>query len=125
MLSGLNLIAESDGSLAGLLSLAVEKGSLAVVLLSVYPDYQGRGVGTALLDAAEKAAAGRGLPFLRAAVTNDDIPQLYFYQRHGFVIDEIVVGAVVDQLGAVVAGFSGLPVRDEIHLLRSVRDGEG
>ena len=120
VLSGVNVVAESDGNLAGLLSLAVEGGGLAIVLLSVYPDFQGQGVGRALLAEADSIAAARRLPCLRAAVSNDDIPQLYFYQRHGFHIEEIAVGAVADQLGSAVAGFSGIPVRDEIRLRRAV-----
>lgn len=124
VLSGVNLIAEADGALVGLLSLAVEGGALAIVLLSVYPDYQGHGVGRSLLEAADAVAVERKLPHVRAAVSNDDIPQLYFYQRHGFMIDEIAVGAVADQLGSVVAGFSGIPVRDEIRLRRAVCPAE-
>ena len=42
--------------------------------------------------AADSIPAPRGLSFLRVAVTNDDIPQLYFYQRHGFAIYEVGVG---------------------------------
>ena len=120
VLQGLNLIAEADGTFAGLLSLAVHRGELAIVLLSVYPDFQGQGVGSALLAAADTKAVDKGLPYLGVGVSNDDIPQLYFYQRHGFVIDAIAVGAVADQLGSVVAGFSGIPVRDEIRLRRAV-----
>ena len=120
VLSGVNLIAESDGTFAGLLSLVVDRGALAVVLLSVYPDFQGHGVGGALLARADEVARERRLPYLHVAVGNDDIPQLYFYQRHGFVIEEIAVGALADQLGSVVAGFSGIPVRDEIRLRRAV-----
>jgi ribosomal protein S18 acetylase RimI-like enzyme len=120
VLSGVNLIAESDGTFAGLLSLVVDGGALAIVLLSVYPDFQGHGVGGALLAQADEVARERNLPYLRVAVGNDDIPQLYFYQRHGFLIEEIVVGALADQLGSAVAGFSGIPVRDEIRLCRAV-----
>jgi ribosomal protein S18 acetylase RimI-like enzyme len=120
VISGVNLIAESDGTFAGLLSLAVAGGALAIVLLSVYPDFQGRGVGGALLAQADEVARARRLPYLRAAVGNDDVPQLYFYQRHGFIIEQIAVGALADQLGSAVAGFSGIPVRDEIRLRRAV-----
>ncbi len=120
VLSGLNLIAEANGTFAGLLSLAVHRGELAIVLLSVYPDFQGRGVGSALLSAADAIAAERRLPSLSVGVSNDDIPLLYFYQRHGFVIDDIALGAVADQLGSVVSGFSGIPVRDEIRLKRAL-----
>jgi len=120
VLSGVNLIAEADGKLAGLLSLAIDRGELAVVLLSVYPDFQGKRVGSSLLTAADQFAAKRGLAFMRVAITNDDIPQLYFYQRHGFSIYETAVGEVADRFGAATPGFSGIPVRDEIRLRRAV-----
>ncbi len=120
VLSGVNLLAVSDGALAGLLSLAIDQGEASVVLLSVYPDFQGKGVGGALLKAAYAFAEKRGLSFLRAAVTNDDIPQVYFYQRQGFAIYEVAVGEVADRFGGATPGFSGIPVRDEIRLRRPV-----
>lgn len=120
VLSGVNLIAEADGELAGLLSLAIRNGEANVVLLSVYPDHQGRGAGSSLLAAADALAAERGLSFMRAATTNDDLPLLYFYQRHGFAIYEVAVGEVADRFGSATPGFSAIPVRDEIRLRRAV-----
>ncbi len=121
VLAGVNLIAEvGDGRLAGLMSLAVRRGEIVVVLLSVYPEFQGKGVGAALVRAAMQMARERGLPFIRSAVSNDDIALLYFYQRHGFVIDEIAIGLIADAAGSAVAGFSGIPSRDEIRLRRPV-----
>jgi ribosomal protein S18 acetylase RimI-like enzyme len=120
VMDGSNFVAEADGELAGLLSTAVIGGELAIVMLSVYPRYQGRNVGTALLDAADTYAAGRGLSAVRAAVTNDDIPLLSFYQRHGFAIYDVAVGEVADRLGSAVPGFSAIPMRDEIRLRRPV-----
>jgi GNAT superfamily N-acetyltransferase len=120
VLAGVNLVAIAADELVGLLSLAIVHGEVTIVLLSVYPDYQGKGVATALLAAADKLAAERGLSFLRAALTNDDIPQLYFYQRHGFAIYEVGVGEVADRFGSASAGFSGIPVRDELRLRRAV-----
>jgi len=118
--AGVNFLAEVDGALIGLLALAIDRGELAVVLLSVYPDFQGKRVGSSLLTAADEFAAKRGLSFMRVAVTNDDIPQLYFYQRHGFSIYEAAVGEVADRFGSATPGFSGIPVRDEIRLRRAV-----
>jgi GNAT superfamily N-acetyltransferase len=120
VLAGVNLIAERDGELVGLLSLAICNGEATIVLLSVYPDYQGKGVATDLLTAADQLASKRSLSFMRAAVTNDDIPQLYFYQRHGFAIYEVAVGEVADKFGSASAGFSAIPVRDELRLRRAV-----
>jgi len=115
-----NLIADHDGELVGLLSIVVRDGEAAIVFMSVYPEYQGTGVGSALLKAADDLAAARGLQFLRAATTNDDIPLLYFYQRHGFIISDIGIGEVVDRFGSATPGFSLIPVRDEIRLRRAV-----
>lgn len=120
VLAGANLVAVAQGDVVGLLSLAIVAGEATIVLLSVYPDYQGKGVATDLLQAADALAAKRGLSFLRAAVTNDDIPQLYFYQRHGFAIYDVGVGEIADRFGSASPGYSAIPVRDELRLRRAV-----
>lgn len=118
VLAGENLVAEFDGALAGLISLSIDGGEQAIVMLSVYPQYQGAGIGGALVREAVARAAGAGLPFIKVATTNDDVPSLYFYQRLGFVIYEIDCGTVVDHHGEVLSGFAGIPIRDEIRLRR-------
>lgn len=115
-----NLVAVSEGRFAGLISLAVDGGDLAIVLLSVYPGFQGHGVGRALVGAAVKVAADRGLPGVKVAISNDDVPSFSFYQRHGFVIDAVAKGLLADRYGSAEPGFSGILVRDEIRLRRSV-----
>lgn len=115
-----NLVAVAEGRFAGVVSLAVDGGDLAIVLLSVYPGFQGSGVGRALLDAAADRARELGLPALKAAISNDDVPSFSFYQRHGFVIDQIAKGLLADKYGSAEPGFSGIRVRDEIRLRRSV-----
>jgi ribosomal protein S18 acetylase RimI-like enzyme len=120
VLEGKNMIADTGDGLAGLMSLAFHQGNLLILFLSVYPDFQGKGLGTALLKGAVAFARDKGLPFIRVAVSNDDVPLLYFYQRHGFVIEGIDVGRLVDASETAVAGFSGIPSRDEIHLIRPV-----
>lgn len=122
VLKGVNLIAEADDRLAGLLSLAVDRGELVIVLLSVYPEFQGNGVGASLLHAAVGYARDHGIQIIRVAVSNDDIPLLYFYQRHNFAIYDIAVGRLVDESGSAVAGFSGIPSRDEVRLRCPVCD---
>jgi ribosomal protein S18 acetylase RimI-like enzyme len=89
-------------------------------MYSVYPQYQGRGIGSALLKAAYRRAVEKSLPALKAAVSNDDLPLLYFYQRHGFSLAEIANGLLADKLGYAGVGFAGIPIRDEIRLRRPV-----
>lgn len=115
-----NLVATADGTFVGVVSLAADAGELAIVLLSVYPGFQGHGVGRALIDAAAERAGERGLPGLKAAISNDDVPSFSFYQRHGFVIDSVAKGLLADRYGSAEPGFSMIPVRDEIRLRRSV-----
>lgn len=120
VLSCANLMADVGGELAGLVSTAVDGGELAVVAFSVYPEYQGRAIGSALLEAAAVQAAAKGLPSVKAAVSNDDIPTLYFLQRHGYSVTDVAIGVLADRLGYAGCGFAGIPMRDEIRLRRSV-----
>jgi len=115
-----NLVAVEGDDLLGLISCTVHGGELAVVMYSVYPHNQGRGVGSALLEAAAVMAASRSLTSMKAAVSNDDLPLLYFYQRHAFSIAEIATGLLADKLGYAGVGFAGIPIRDEIRLRRPV-----
>jgi len=119
VLDAVNLMAEENGELVGLLSIVIRSGEATIIFMSVYPEYQGTGVGSALLKAADELCAKRNLQFLRVATTNDDIPLLYFYQRHGFTIYEVCVGEVADKFGSATPGFSGIPVRDEVRMRRS------
>lgn len=119
VVDGINLIAEAEGDLIGLMSTAIFGGEVSVVLTSVYPEYQGTGVGAALIDAANQIAVERNLSSIRVAVTNDDIPLLYFYQRHGFAIYDVAIGEAADRFGSASPGFSTIPVRDEIRLRRN------
>jgi GNAT superfamily N-acetyltransferase len=115
-----NLLAEMNGELAGMIALAVHGGDLAIVLLSVYPERQGGGLGSVLLDAAVARASERRLPGAKVAVTNDDIASLYFYQRHGFVLYDTALGSVADRYGSSPAGFAGIPMRDELRFRRPI-----
>ena len=122
VLAAQNLIAVVDDKLVGLISLALDRGDLTIVLLSVYPEYQGSGVGAALVEAAIAQAQNKRLTTVKVATTNDDIPALYFYQRRGFVIFDVASGALVEHHGSAVPGFADIPVRDEIRLRRPVCD---
>ena len=90
--------------------------AIVLVMLNVLPDYQGRGGGRSLLDAVREEAQQRGLARVLVATTNDDLPALALYQRYGFRITEIVTGRVAEDHSAMLTGFAGIPVRDEVRL---------
>jgi ribosomal protein S18 acetylase RimI-like enzyme len=109
-------VAEVEGELAGFLSYSVENERMNLVMLNVLPEYQGRGVGRALLEAAVELARGDGLERVVVATSNDDLPALGLYQRRGFVISEVVPGRILEHHGGEEVGFAGIPIRDEIRL---------
>ena len=86
-----------------------------------------RGTGTALLNALRGEVADCARIWL--VTTNDNLEALRFYQRRGFVLSGLRLGAVDDsrrrlkpQISAI--GSFGIPLRDELELeLRLRRSG--
>ncbi len=122
LLSAPALLAMADDEVAGVLSYVMEtdEDRLNVVMLNVHAKYHGRHAARSLLVAAEEIARTHDVSRLVVATSNDDLPALYLYQRCGFVLTEIVPCAILRHHGHVEAGFAGIPVRDEIHLERTV-----
>ena len=88
----IELVAEVDGTIVGLLDLECETPALAdrpgaggmIWHLAVHPDHQRRGIASALLEEAERRARARGLERLEAW-TRDDAHVQRWYETHGFV----------------------------------------
>jgi N-acetylglutamate synthase-like GNAT family acetyltransferase len=111
------LVAEMNGELAGALGYRLREDALQIVALATEAEWQRSGVGGHLVLQAEALARRLGLGKTVFCATNDNLPALYFYQRCGYVISEVVVGSLV----AIVppgapSGFAGIPPRDEIRL---------
>jgi ribosomal protein S18 acetylase RimI-like enzyme len=110
-------VVETDDDVVGCLVYAVEGEMMTVVMmLNVLPAHQGIGVGSRLLQAAIAEARSRGLAAIRVATTNDDLPALALYQKQGFRLTGLLPGLVAHHHGEELAGFSGIPIRDEIQL---------
>jgi len=85
------LIAEEDGERAGFLLLLFDvpdevtlTEQAFVASMAVEPASQHRGVGKALLDAAEGQAAARGLRYVSLMVTEENAPARALYARAGY-----------------------------------------
>jgi ribosomal protein S18 acetylase RimI-like enzyme len=110
------LVAELNGERAGLLTFAEEPERVEIVSLEAAIRY--RGVGKALIEAIVEQARGRRLWLV---TTNDNLDALRFYQRRGFRIVEVRVGAVDEARRMLkptipAVGNFGIPIRDEIVL---------
>jgi len=91
MQSHVIFIAEDGGERAGfllLLDMLPDEVSMApqafVAYMAVEPARQRRGIGRALLNAAEQAARERGLPAIAMMVTEGNIPALELYSSSGY-----------------------------------------
>jgi len=112
----------ADGAVAGVLTYLVDAD--VCELVSIDSVAQGKGVGTALLEAACEAAAAAGCRRVRLITTNDNLDALRFYQRRGFALTELRPEAV-DQSRRMkpqipLVGAYGIPIRDELVLVREL-----
>jgi GNAT superfamily N-acetyltransferase len=117
------LIAQAPGEpAAGLLTYEVRGAVLEIVTLNAVP--RRTGIGTALIEEAVAEAARRGCREVRLTTTNDNIAALRFYQRRGFRLVELRPGAVTRARRAKpeipMTGEHGIPLRDELDLIRSI-----
>ena len=58
-----------------------------IAYMAVEPEYHRRGVGTALLHAAETESRRRGLPYIALMVTEDNHAARALYERCGYVTE--------------------------------------
>jgi len=114
------LIANTNSHVAGVLSYAAEENALVIVMLGVLPGYQGLGAGTLLVESIVEKASSQGKTEVKVATSNDDLPAMYFYQKNGFRIYEVVLDEAAESSADVQVGFAGIPVRDEVRLRRPI-----
>jgi ribosomal protein S18 acetylase RimI-like enzyme len=116
------LVAEASDERAGLATYVVEDGDCELVTLDALTI--GRGIGGALVEAVAEAARAAGATRLHLVTTNDNLPALRMYQRHGFVLAQLRAGAVdaarerKPQIS--LTGHAGIPIRDELVLERAL-----
>ena len=101
---------------SGALSYRLLGDALHIVALATDPMWQRSGVGGYLLAEAELLARRLELTRLLVATTNDNLPALYFYQRRGYRMAAMVPDSIIKHTKQEVAGFAGIPVRDEIRM---------
>lgn len=110
------LVAAMHEEPSGALAYRLFGDSLHIVALATDPMWQRSGVGGHLVAEAELLARRLNLKRILVATTNDNLPALYFYQRRGYRITELVPESLLKRATHMRPGFSGIPVRDEIRL---------
>jgi O-antigen/teichoic acid export membrane protein/GNAT superfamily N-acetyltransferase len=108
-------VAEEDGERIGLLTYRVDDDACEIVTLDSLDE--GRGIGSALLDAAVELGHRR----VWLTTTNDNTAATTFYERYGFRVVAVHEGAV-DRTRATLkpeiplVGRSGVEIHDEVEL---------
>jgi GNAT superfamily N-acetyltransferase len=114
------LVAEVDGERAGLATYMLDGDDCEVGSLDALS--VGGGIGGALIEAVVEAARAEGCRRVHLITTNDNLPALRLYQRHGFVLAELRRDqlAVSRRLKPEISeiGHAGIPLRDELVLER-------
>jgi ribosomal protein S18 acetylase RimI-like enzyme len=115
------VVADLEDEVAGALAYMERQGALHIVALATDPSWQRSGVGGHLVAEAELIARSNRLGRVLVATTNDNLPSLYFYQRKGYRITQVLPGSMTATGGDGPAiGFGGIPIRDEIHLVKEI-----
>jgi uncharacterized protein YhfF/GNAT superfamily N-acetyltransferase len=119
------LIAERQGSLAGVATwIHTTEG---VEVLTLHAGRQWQGAGSALIAAARTLARAAGSTRVWLITTNDNLDALRFYQRRGFRLVGVDAGAVDRSRSALkpgipAEGLYGIRIRDELELEMTVED---
>jgi ribosomal protein S18 acetylase RimI-like enzyme len=111
------LVAETGGTLIGLLSYDPQPGECELV--SLVAAKRGSGIGSALIAALRERVPDRPI---WVVTTNDNLDALRFYQRRGFRLRALRAGAVDEARRTIKpqiaeVGDHGIPLRDELELV--------
>lgn len=109
------LACEGD-AVVGLLTLRYDARECEVITVDAF--VKGKGIGAALLAAAQKEARARGCMRLWLITTNDNLGAITFYQKQGMQMSAVYPDAVTEarklkpQIPLVAE--NGIPIRDEV-----------
>lgn len=111
-------VAVSGGRPVGLATYNLAGGECELVSLDSLRE--GLGIGTELVKAIARAARAAGSKRLWLITTNDNVAAVRFYQKRGFHIDAIHLGALEESRRLKpeipLEGIDGIPITDEIEL---------
>jgi ribosomal protein S18 acetylase RimI-like enzyme len=110
------VIAGAPGEVGGALAWRRRDDALQIVALATDPMWQRSGVGGHLLVEAEMLARSQQLGRVIVSMSNDNLPALYFYQRHGYRVIEVALDAITQHPEGHGPGFGQIHARDEFRL---------
>lgn len=82
--------ASIDGKLVGVVVVTHDGRKGWINRLGILPDYQRQGIGSALVEAADKLLHEQGLTIVAALVERENVASLNMFQRAGFQINDVI-----------------------------------
>ncbi|MEN2466005.1 GNAT family N-acetyltransferase [Ornithinibacillus sp. JPR2-1] len=118
-LDGVAALNEAD-TMIGLITYIIKDHECEIISLD--STEEGRGIGTALVQEVEKLAMEKNCKLIKLITTNDNLLALRFYQKRGFTLSKILPNAVEKarklKPEIPLIGNEGIPIRDEIELIK-------
>jgi Acetyltransferases len=116
-----------EGAVIGLVTFMIEGRECEITSLDSLQER--RGIGTALLDAAVRAAEEAGCVRVKLITTNDNINAIRFYQKRGFDMAHLYRNALETSRKLKpeipLIGDNGIPLRHEIEFERMLSNETG
>jgi ribosomal protein S18 acetylase RimI-like enzyme len=110
--------AYADGRCVGLVTYEIDGEACEIVTIDALEE--GKGIGTAMLEAVVGVAREAGCKRVQLLTTNNNLRALAFYQKRGFRLVRLVPGAIDEERSLKpsipLVDSAGLPIRDELHL---------
>lgn len=111
-------IAVQNAKPCGLITFNIQDETCEIITLDAL--ISDLGIGTQLIESTKQKARSKGCQRLRLVTTNDNLNALAFYQKRGFRLTVLRVGAV-DISRKIkpeipLMGENGIPIRDELEL---------
>ncbi|TYR77037.1 GNAT family N-acetyltransferase [Rossellomorea vietnamensis] len=113
-------IVNVKGAIIGLITYIIKDKELEIISLDSIEE--GKGIGTSLVQEVENLAIKKRCRLVKLITTNDNLSALKFYQKRGFILSHIINNAV-DKARELkpeipLIGNEGIPIRDEIELIK-------
>ena len=111
-------IAEKEGKPVGIVTFVKEDLVCKIITLNAFEKHEG--IGTKLLETVLEDANREDLKKIFVYTTNDNVDALRFYQKRGFVIQNVYIDQIVNsrkikpEISTI--GEYGIPIRDDFEL---------
>lgn len=124
-LDGFAVVNDKD-DIIGLITYVIRGNECEIISLDSIEE--GKGIGTSLVQEVEKIALEEKCRILKLVTTNDNLAALKFYQKRGFILSQIFPNAVENarkiKPEIPLIGYDGIPIRDEIELIKPLGGGD-